>query len=185
MWWLIFAEIDLYFTGDTPRLDVNSIHVEFESNMNDLMIECHLKGRNKVDCECLQFRGGFLLSHFTLLSTCSGSRGVFTVSGVSPGRHVIRVIARSRSISGRAGRKILKSIVYVPEDSESCRPHLINRGINVKGNNVTLEFASTGSPRGFECILDRVYREACKSQTTYVLFLGQLHSSYSYRRINF
>ena len=50
----IFAEIDLYFTGDTPQLDVNSIHVEFESNMNDLIIECHLKGRDKVDCEYLQ-----------------------------------------------------------------------------------------------------------------------------------
>ena len=32
-------------------MDVNSIHVEFESNMNDLLIECHLKGRDKVDCE--------------------------------------------------------------------------------------------------------------------------------------
>ena len=29
------------------------------------------------------------------------------------------------------------------------------------GNNVTLEF---GSPRGFECILDTVYREACKTK---------------------
>ena len=69
----------------------------------------------------------------------------------------------ARSTSGRAARKILKSIVYVPEDSESCRPHLINRGLNVKGNNVTLEFASTGSPGSFECILDRVYGGACKS----------------------
>ena len=50
----IFAEIDLYFTGDTPQVDVNSIHVEFESNMNDLIIECHLKGGDKVDCEYLQ-----------------------------------------------------------------------------------------------------------------------------------
>ena len=97
----------------------------------------------------------------TLLSTYLGSNGVFTASDVSPGRHVIRVIARSTS--GRAARKILKSIVYVPEDSNSCRPHLINRGLNVKGNNVTLEFASTGSPGGFECILDRVYGGACKS----------------------
>ena len=48
-----FTEIDLYFTGDTPQVDVNSIHVEFESNMNDLIIECHLKGRDKVDCEYL------------------------------------------------------------------------------------------------------------------------------------
>ena len=156
----VIAEIDLYFTGDTPQVDVNSIHVEFESNMNDLIIECHLKGRDKVGCECLQC---VLVHHLTLLSTCLGSNGVFTASGVSPGRHVIRVIARS--ISGRTARKILKSIVYVPEDSESCRPHLINRGINVKGNNVTLEFVSTGSPDGFECILDRVYREACKSLT--------------------
>ena len=116
----------------------------------------------------------------TLLSAYLGSNGVFTASGVSPGRHVIRVIARS--LSGKA-RKILRSIVYVPEDSESCRPHLINRGLNVKGNNVTLEFASTGSPYGFECILDRVYREACKSLTMYVLFLGQLHSSCLYKRI--
>ena len=35
----------------------------------------------------------------------------------------------------------------------------------MKGNNVTLEFASTGSPGGFECILDRVYGGACKSLT--------------------
>ena len=52
MLWFIFAEIDLYFTGDTPQVDVKSIYVEFESNMNDLTIECHLKGRDKVDCEC-------------------------------------------------------------------------------------------------------------------------------------
>ena len=101
--------------------------------------------------------------YLTPFSTYLGSNGVFTASGVSPGRHVIRVVARS--ISGRTIQKILRSIVYVPEDSESCRPHLINRGLNVKGNNVTLEFASTGSPYGFECILDRVYGVDCKSLT--------------------
>ena len=145
---------------------VNSIHVEFETNMNsnDLKIECHLKGRDKVGCECYDVEEVVVVSHLIFLFTCLGSNGVFTASGVSPGRHVIRVIARS--ISRRAIRKILKSIVYVPEDSESCRPHLINRGLNVIGNNATLEFASTGSPLGFECILDRGYGEACKSQTT-------------------
>ena len=101
-----------------------------------------------------------VVSHLTLLSTYLGSNGVFTASGVSPGRHVIRVIARS--MSGRAARKILRSIVYVPEDSESCHLHLINRGLNVKGNNATLEFVSTGSPDGFECILDRVSRGNCE-----------------------
>ena len=52
----VFAEVDLYFTGDTPQVDVNSIHVEFESSMNDLIIQCHLKGRDKVGCEYLQCR---------------------------------------------------------------------------------------------------------------------------------
>ena len=147
-------------------MDVNSIHVEFETNMNsnDLKIECHLKGRDKVGCECYNVEEVVLVSHLILLSTCLGSNGVFTALGVSPGRHVIRVIARS--ISGRTIRKILKSIVYVPKDSESCRPHLINRRLNVIGNNATLEFSSTGSPHGFECILDRVSRGACKFRTT-------------------
>ena len=61
--------------------------------------------------------------------------------------------------------------MYVPEDSESCRPHLINQGLNMKGNNATLEFSSTGSPDGFECILDRVSRGACEFQTTVHVFL--------------
>ena len=144
-------------------MDGNSIHVEFESNRNDLIIQCHLKGRDKVGCECYNVEE--VVIHLILLSTCSGSNGVFTASDVSPGRHVIRVVARS--ISGRTIRKILRSIVYVPEDSESCRPHLINRGLNVIGNNATLEFSSTGSPNvTFECILDRVSTEDCEFQTT-------------------
>ena len=145
-------------------MDGNSIHIEFESNRNDLIIQCHLKGRDKVGCECYNVEEVVLVSHLTLLSTYLGSNGVFTVSDVSPGRHVIRVIARSTS--GRTIRKILKSIVYVPENSESCRPHLINQGLNVIGNNATLEFSSTSSPQGFECILDRVSRGACEFRTT-------------------
>lgn len=98
----------------------------------------------------------------TQFSIYPGSNGLFTASNVSPGRHVIRVVAKSTSTRAK---RVLRSLVYVPEDGDSCHPYPINRGLNVKRNNATLEFASTGSPRTFECILDRQHAEACKSQT--------------------
>ena len=46
------AEIDLHFTNNTPQVDVG-IYAEFETNRDDLYIECYVKGLDRRDCKCI------------------------------------------------------------------------------------------------------------------------------------
>ena len=47
------AEIDLHFTNNTQQVDVGVIYAEFETNRDDLYIECYVKGLDRRDCKCI------------------------------------------------------------------------------------------------------------------------------------
>ena len=49
------AEIGLHFTNNTPQVDVGVVYAAFETNRDDLDIECHVKGLDRRDCKCIIF----------------------------------------------------------------------------------------------------------------------------------
>ena len=47
------TDIDLHFTNNTPKVEVNVIYAVFETNRDDLYIECHVKGLDTSNCKCI------------------------------------------------------------------------------------------------------------------------------------
>ena len=81
-----------------------------------------------------------------------GSSGAFSRANVPPGRYVLRIEARDVI----AGEKIvLSTVIHLYTSEDQCSTYLINRGLRIHGQNVTVEFASTGHFRGFVCFLNR------------------------------
>ena len=92
----------------------------------------------------------------------TGSSGqVSTIENLAPGRYTIRVIARAGS------ERYAASVALTVPDSGTCTVHLINRGVSVTGDTVTIEFAGAGSITVFSCSLDGQPSRPCKR--TYLL----------------
>lgn len=84
------------------------------------------------------------------------------VRDIPPGHYILRVIAKDRV---RSERNVIRRRIIVGVDISFCTVILINRGVLVQGNNVTLEFGGTGIATAFLCNLDRQELFNCKENT--------------------
>ena len=108
-----------------------------------------------------------------------GSSGVFNRTNIPEADFTLRVVATDRDTGERA---ITRSRLWVHRSDAFCAVYLINRRIIVDENNVTVQFASSGSPRGFACNLNRGERFECKSSTGRYFFHSFPASFSLYRR---
>ena len=86
---------------------------------------------------------------------------MFDRSGVPRGDYTLRVVARDPSRPNEM-RAIARNRLWLHGDAIFCIVGLINRGLVVKGNNVTIEFKSTGIVQSHLCNLDRSQYFECK-----------------------
>jgi hypothetical protein len=92
-----------------------------------------------------------------LLSSYTGSSGVFNVSDLPNGLHNFRVVARTANAAERA---VVGRILTIGE--ESCLSHLLS-DVSVNGGKATIAFSSSGAPvSSFSCSLDNAPLERCK-----------------------
>jgi hypothetical protein len=89
------------------------------------------------------------------------------VDDVPPGRHALHIVARDprRPHAQRAERVILRSpLIAFGGSGRTCHVHVVNSGVELEGNRLTVHFMSTGSPgpTGFLCSLDRSALVECK-----------------------
>ena len=81
-----------------------------------------------------------------------GSNGTFSRPNVPPGKYVLRIEAKDLS-SGE--KNVMTTVIELDASEDHCTTHLINRGLRVEGQTLTVEFTSTGQFDGFTCILNR------------------------------
>ena len=97
-------------------------------------------------------------------ASLTGSSGTFSHSGLTPGRHSLRIIARDPLTQERA---ILRGYFTVFEDltepdKHVCGVIIVNAGSEVQDHSVEVNFTGTGATRGFQCRVDRGRRGRCK-----------------------
>lgn len=93
---------------------------------------------------------------------CSlGSSGVFDRTGIPHGDYTLRVIARDPARPNESPA-IVRNRLWVHGDDIFCVTHVMNRGLTVNGNNVTIEFQATGIVTHYVCSLDRTEYFPCK-----------------------
>ena len=86
----------------------------------------------------------------------------FTFSGLSPAIYRVRIVVTDDL--GQTG--VQRKRIVVPDFAimkNICSVNLINSGVVVTGNDVTLSFREIGVTTGFMCRLDDEDREDCKS----------------------
>ena len=72
-------------------------------------------------------------------------------------------------------RKLILRSFEITDDPKRCTVHLINTGVSVEGDVVTVEFASNGPVQKFSCNLDREDYYDC--MLIQVLFMYYIESS--------
>ena len=77
---------------------------------------------------------------------------------VPPGRHTIRIEA----MNNRQDRATATRKIEIGSDLSFCSSHLINDGVTVDGNTVTVEFGSVGLALSFSCKLDSQPSFSCE-----------------------
>ena len=90
-----------------------------------------------------------------------GSDGIYEIDGIPPGDYTLRVVARDPRRPSNE-KAILRNRLKM-RDSGACVVYLVNDGLSVDGNTVTVDFRSTGSPgpTGYLCSLDRTRYVEC------------------------
>ena len=88
-----------------------------------------------------------------------GSSGRYERNDILPGDYTLRVVARDPSTGER---KVIRRGFRIFGDNIYCTVVLINRGVTVDGNNVTVEFAGSGIVTQYACIMDRQEYMPCE-----------------------
>lgn len=88
-----------------------------------------------------------------------GTSGRITFSGLAPRRYELRVSA----VNNRTDEAKRRRRFEISDDPTYCTTHLINDGVTINGDNVTVEFAGIGSAASHLCKLDRNDPFICKS----------------------
>ena len=57
---------------------------------------------------------------------------------------------------------MMATTIRLDAREDFCTIYLINRGLRVEGQMLTVEFASTGEFNGFTCILNKRLKNRCK-----------------------
>ena len=81
-----------------------------------------------------------------------GSTGTFSRANVPPGRYVLRIEAKDITTEEK---NVISTAIELDGSEDHCTTHLINRGLRVEGQTLTVEFNSTGRFNGFTCTLNR------------------------------
>ena len=103
----------------------------------------------------------------------AGSSGRVVYTGLVPKRYNMRVVA----VNTREDRAIVSRRFQVHSDPDYCTMHLVNEGVTVTGNNVTVEFAVVGPAEGVTCQLDSQPLFSCEyiaPFSTHILAFCQL-----------
>ena len=66
------------------------------------------------------------------------------------------------------------------EDSGRCTVHLINRGVSVDSNSVTVEFGTTGTVSSLTCILDGSTIKQCEPHSSHSFYTHICTHMYTY-----
>ena len=99
-----------------------------------------------------------------------GSNGTFT--GLTPGVYRLKIVA---SASGY-NRLVMRRRVVIPRDPNYCTANLIDDGVVVKGNTLTVHFRGVGPVTGFQCSVDRQTKFSCELMM-YIVLHDCIHSS--------
>lgn len=161
-----FIELEVYFVNDTPSLNVDKVHAEFQTNRPGarLDIQCHLTHFDyyKMNCKATLYHRSMIMHLSPSLLCTIGSSGVYDRSGIPHGDYTLRVIARDPSRPNEMPA-IVRNRLWVHGDNVFCVTHLMNRGIVINGNTVTIEFQTTSAnARSHLCSLDRTAYFECK-----------------------
>lgn len=87
-----------------------------------------------------------------------GSNGHAHFFDLQPGRYVLKVVARNNV----PDIELIRRGFDISGDPIFCTVHLINNGVTVSANNVTVQFAGSGPAQGYKCRLDRNNYYECK-----------------------
>ena len=79
-------------------------------------------------------------------------------SSLSPDLYTLRVIATNR----RPDKEFIKRRFEITDDLERCSLHLINDGVSISDDTVTVQFASQGRVDRYNCHLDKTDYYECK-----------------------
>ena len=89
-------------------------------------------------------------------------------SNLDPGTYTFRVKAQNQG----PDRELLRRSFEITDDPKRCTVHLINTGVSVEGDVVTVEFAGNGAVQKFSCNLDREdYYDCMLIQVLFMLSL--------------
>lgn len=90
---------------------------------------------------------------------------MYEFEGIPPGDFTLRVVAKDPDIDDRDNphrRALARNRLWVHGDDVFCVVHVMNDGVTVDGNSMTIDFYSTGNPTGFLCSFDRAPFVECK-----------------------
>ena len=165
----IIVPPSMLFVNGSPVVEENTVRVDIMATVPGASFMCELLRKNSpsmmADCEwwwCLicemivndEFL--FWIWHFMLLYV--GSNGTTTFTGLAWGVYRLKIVA---SASGY-NRSVIRRRVVIPRDSNYCTINLINDGVVVSGNNLTVHFRGVGPATGFRCFVNRRTRFSCE-----------------------
>ncbi|XP_064385364.1 uncharacterized protein LOC135334155 isoform X9 [Halichondria panicea] len=143
--------LELQFNNNTPDVDGSDIRVSFVSNNPLESAVCAINGPNPISRSCDLAMDGF-----------SGS---FVFSPVN------RVTARYITITAMSANSQTGSLIRGVRSGAiaQCSAHLINEGVVISGNSVTVEFTITGLANlaSSICILGSQVVDPCTSPVTF------------------
>lgn len=87
---------------------------------------------------------------------------MYEMNGIPPGDYTLRIVARDpRRPSDK--KAVLRNRLRM-RDNGACIVHVMNNGLTVEGNTMTIDFLSSGKPgpTGYLCSLDRQAYVECK-----------------------
>ena len=162
----------MHFINGSPVVEGNTVRVDVMATVPEASFMCELLRKNSssmmADCEwwwCLiceiivnDVLSMFLfwIWHFMLLYV--GSNGTTTFTGLAWGVYRPRIVASASGFN----RSVIRRRVVIPRDSNYCTVNLINDGVVVSGNNLTVHFRGVGPATGFRCFVNRRTRFSCE-----------------------
>jgi hypothetical protein len=150
--------LEIYFTGDTPRVGLDSVEIEVATRGRGLP--------QTISCDLNNNKG-----HLVQTINCTGGAAIF--AGIRQrGYHTVRATVLTGSDSATAEIR-----VRIDSDPRACSAHLINRGLTfAAGGIATAQFVGVGPFESFRCTVNG---ETVSNPCTSPVQLSGLQSKYS------
>ena len=147
--------LTVHFINDSPRVMNNSVEADIVLSRPVQSLVCNVRSTSvdiSMDCEFRKQNSVTVCAYFyNHCCTSVGSSGRAQFFDLQPGRYALRVVATNQV----PDKELIRRGFSISDDPNLCTLHLINNGVTVVDNNVTVEFAGTGPARGHKCQLDR------------------------------